>query len=223
MALPTLINTRSPLASTAAQRALLERCRSPANVRGRPPPPTPAARAHDGARVAGQPRQALQPGVPSLPRRRRPRSHRGDERRRSSRPRARRAGAIRHPDARHHRRRAGTASALPRLVARARALGRHVIDRCNLTITTLPNYASLPEFLPARRGGDRLAPVVRRGADRSPARRRRVRASIAALRGSTRSATAARAAGSCSTSSPTRWARSFPPTRPRSSATGSAS
>ena len=33
------------------------------------------------------------------------------------------------------------------LVQRARAAGRHVIDRCNLTITRLPNYADLPEFL----------------------------------------------------------------------------
>src|SRR5215216_5100547 len=33
------------------------------------------------------------------------------------------------------------------LVVRARALGRHVIDRCNLTITRLPNYSDLPEFL----------------------------------------------------------------------------
>ncbi|WP_218080078.1 arsenosugar biosynthesis radical SAM (seleno)protein ArsS [Anthocerotibacter panamensis] len=33
------------------------------------------------------------------------------------------------------------------LVERARALGRQVIDRCNLTITRLPNYAYLPEFL----------------------------------------------------------------------------
>lgn len=32
------------------------------------------------------------------------------------------------------------------LVTRARAAGRHVIDRCNLTITLLPNYAYLPEF-----------------------------------------------------------------------------
>ena len=33
------------------------------------------------------------------------------------------------------------------IVRRARALDRHVIDRCNLTITRLPNYADLPEFL----------------------------------------------------------------------------
>ncbi|MGE0039977.1 MAG: arsenosugar biosynthesis radical SAM (seleno)protein ArsS [Vicinamibacterales bacterium] len=33
------------------------------------------------------------------------------------------------------------------LVVRARGLGRHVMDRCNLTIVTLPNYAALPAFL----------------------------------------------------------------------------
>lgn len=37
------------------------------------------------------------------------------------------------------------------MVERARALGRHVIDRCNLTITQLPNYADLPEFLATHR------------------------------------------------------------------------
>jgi len=35
------------------------------------------------------------------------------------------------------------------IVRRARAAGRHVIDRCNLTITRLPNYADLPDFLAA--------------------------------------------------------------------------
>jgi radical SAM/Cys-rich protein len=35
----------------------------------------------------------------------------------------------------------------PRIVREARALGRHVIDRCNLTITRLPNYRYLPAFL----------------------------------------------------------------------------
>jgi radical SAM/Cys-rich protein len=37
------------------------------------------------------------------------------------------------------------------IVQRGVALGRHVIDRCNLTITTLPNYQDLPEFLAAHR------------------------------------------------------------------------
>src|SRR3954469_24599844 len=32
------------------------------------------------------------------------------------------------------------------IVTRARAAGSEVIDRCNLTITLLPNYAYLPEF-----------------------------------------------------------------------------
>jgi radical SAM/Cys-rich protein len=32
------------------------------------------------------------------------------------------------------------------IVRRARELGRRVIDRCNLTITRLPNYADLPEL-----------------------------------------------------------------------------
>ncbi|GAC1402570.1 MAG: arsenosugar biosynthesis radical SAM protein ArsS [Ktedonobacteraceae bacterium] len=35
------------------------------------------------------------------------------------------------------------------IVERATTLGRHVIDRCNLTITRLPNYSYLPEFLAA--------------------------------------------------------------------------
>jgi radical SAM/Cys-rich protein len=33
------------------------------------------------------------------------------------------------------------------IVRRARAAGRHVMDRCNLTITELPAYADLPAFL----------------------------------------------------------------------------
>jgi radical SAM/Cys-rich protein len=32
------------------------------------------------------------------------------------------------------------------LVQRVRGMGRHVMDRCNLTILLLPNYAHLPEF-----------------------------------------------------------------------------
>jgi radical SAM/Cys-rich protein len=37
------------------------------------------------------------------------------------------------------------------IVVRARTAGRHVIDRCNLTITRLPNYAYLPPFLAEHR------------------------------------------------------------------------
>jgi radical SAM/Cys-rich protein len=37
------------------------------------------------------------------------------------------------------------------IVRRARAAGRHVMDRCNLTITRLPRYADLPEFLAGHR------------------------------------------------------------------------
>jgi hypothetical protein len=33
------------------------------------------------------------------------------------------------------------------IVRRAREMGRHVMDRCNRTITRLPNYQDLPEFL----------------------------------------------------------------------------
>ena len=63
------------------------------------------------------------------------------------------------------------------LVTRARAAGRHVMDRCNLTITQLPNYAYLPRVPgrpPGRSGG--VAALVRRAADRCAARRGRVRA-----------------------------------------------
>jgi radical SAM/Cys-rich protein len=37
------------------------------------------------------------------------------------------------------------------LVSEARSLGRHVIDRCNLTIFFEPRFESLPEFLASRK------------------------------------------------------------------------
>jgi radical SAM/Cys-rich protein len=37
------------------------------------------------------------------------------------------------------------------IVGRARALGRRVMDRCNLTVTRLPNYRDLPQFLAHQR------------------------------------------------------------------------
>ena len=129
--------------------------------------------------AADQRRQALQPDLPALPRRcraRPPRDDAGDDVVDAC---LARAGAIRHPDARHHRRRARAAPALPRHRRRRRArLGRHVIDRCNLTITRCPSYADLPEFLAEHQRGSRgLAALLPAGADRRPARRRRVRAS----------------------------------------------
>ncbi len=36
------------------------------------------------------------------------------------------------------------------IVRRARTAGRHVMDRCNLTIVELPRYADLPDFLAAQ-------------------------------------------------------------------------
>jgi radical SAM/Cys-rich protein len=41
--------------------------------------------------------------------------------------------------------------AFQRIVETATGLGRHVIDRCNLTITRLPNYRYLPGFLAKHR------------------------------------------------------------------------
>ena len=62
------------------------------------------------------------------------------------------------------------------IVRRARGMGRHVMDRCNLTITRLPNYQDLPEFFAEHRVEIVASlPVVRRAPDRRPARRRRVR------------------------------------------------
>jgi radical SAM/Cys-rich protein len=37
------------------------------------------------------------------------------------------------------------------IVCRARGMGRHVMDRCNLTITRLPHYQNLPEFFAEHR------------------------------------------------------------------------
>ena len=63
------------------------------------------------------------------------------------------------------------------MVARAAGLGRRVMDRCNLTILTLPAYEDLAEFLAGHRVEIVASPaVVRRRDDRPAARRRRLRA-----------------------------------------------
>jgi radical SAM/Cys-rich protein len=150
MALPTLLNTRSPLASPEAQRALLEAL--------------PLAVAFDDAVArAGRDLRTRTPEVLQL----------------NLGKRCNQACRHCHVDAGPDRREVMTdavvdaalaafeRSPIPTLditggapemhprfreiVARARALGRRVIDRCNLTIVTLPAYANLPEFLAAHR------------------------------------------------------------------------
>lgn len=149
MALPTLLNTRSPLASAAAQRAMLEAL--------------PLSRTFDDAvGAAGHaPLRPLAPAVLQM----------------NVGKRCNQACHHCHVDAGPDRTEVMTdavvdavldvlrASEVPTLditggapelhprfreiVRRARALDRHVIDRCNLTITTLPNYEDLPGFLAA--------------------------------------------------------------------------
>src|SRR5207244_9731896 len=69
------------------------------------------------------------------------------------------------------------------IVRRAKAAGRHVMDRCNLTITGLPSYADLPEFL-AEHGVEVVAPLLSVAARQTDAQRGDgvFEASIAALR-----------------------------------------
>jgi radical SAM/Cys-rich protein len=70
------------------------------------------------------------------------------------------------------------------IVARAHAAGRHVIDRCNLTITRLPNYADIPEFL-ATHGVEVIASLPSHAQKQTDAQRGAgvFEDSIAALRG----------------------------------------
>ena len=151
MALPTLVNTRSPLASPATQRALLEGIQLPASFEvalqrsGRAPLVSrePAVlQMNVGKRCnqachhchvdAGPDRtevmsDAVVDGVLRLLDR-------------SGIPTLDITGGAPelHPRFRE-------------IVAAARSLERHVMDRCNLTILTLPNYASLSMFLAEHR------------------------------------------------------------------------
>ena len=64
-----------------------------------------------------------------------------------------------------------------RIVREARALGRRVIDRCNLIILDEPGHEDTAEFLAReRRARRRFAAVLPGGQRRRPARARRVRA-----------------------------------------------
>ena len=146
MSLPTLVNTRSPLASPLAQRAMLEAVPLTATFAD--------ALARGGATLHSEAPTVLQVNLGK---------------------RCNQACHHCHVDAGPDRKEVMTdavvdavlgvleRSAIPtiditggapelhprfrEIVARALALNRHVMDRCNLTITTLPNYADLPEFL----------------------------------------------------------------------------
>lgn len=69
------------------------------------------------------------------------------------------------------------------LIEKSRALGRHVMHRCNLTITRLPNYAYVPEFL-AQNQVEVIASLPAYAAKRTDAQRGEgvFEESIAALR-----------------------------------------
>jgi radical SAM/Cys-rich protein len=147
VSLPTLLNTRNPLADAATQRATLD-----ALPLARTFAAASAAAGHDPLTATGV--TVLQINVGKRCNQACHHCHvdAGPDRR-----------EVMPPDVVEACLRALEASDIPTLditggapelhpqfrdiVRRARAAGRHVMDRCNLTITQLPNYADLPDFL----------------------------------------------------------------------------
>ena len=147
MSLPTLLNTRSPLADAATQRATLD-----ALPLARTFEAAAASAGHDPLTATGV--TVLQINVGKRCNQACHHCHvdAGPDRR-----------EVMPPDVVAACLRVLAASDIPTLditggapelhpqfrdiVRRARRAGRHVMDRCNLTITRLPNYADLPDFL----------------------------------------------------------------------------
>ena len=147
MGLPTLLNTRSPLADTAAQRAALD-----ALTLARTFEDATASAGHAPLRASGISVLQMNVGKRCNQACRHCHVDAGPDR-----------SEVMPPDVVDACLRFLEASDIPTvditggapelhphfrdIVRRARAAGRHVMDRCNLTITRLPNYADLPEFL----------------------------------------------------------------------------
>jgi radical SAM/Cys-rich protein len=150
MALPTLLNTRSPLASPSAQRSLLEAVPLPA--------PFEDVVSRNGAALRTIAPTVLQINVGKRCNQACHHCHvdAGPDRQEVMRDDVVEAvlGALETSTIATVDITGGAPELHPRfreIVSRVRALGRHVMDRCNLTVTTLPNYADIPAFLAEHR------------------------------------------------------------------------
>ena len=147
---PRRASRRSP--RPRASSRLSSRCRSRRRFEaalGAAGPSSRPARARD---LPDQPRQAVQHDLPPLPRRRRARSQRRRTwtARRSTCASPRSTGPTAHTvDITGGAPELQPALPLPRRRS-ACARGKHVMDRCNLTVLLLPRCADLPEWLAER-------------------------------------------------------------------------
>jgi radical SAM/Cys-rich protein len=147
MGLLTLLNTRSPLATAGTQRAMLE-----ALPLGRDFPSAVRAAGRDALRAASVSTLQMNVGKRCNQACRRSHVDAGPDRAEVMRDDVVEAclAFAESFDVECVDVTGGAPELHPRfreIVTRARAAGRHVVDRCNLTITRLPNYAYLPEFL----------------------------------------------------------------------------
>lgn len=149
MALPTLLNTRSPLADAATQRAMLE-----ALPLARPFDEAASKAGHQPLRTTGVSVLQMNVGRRCNQACRHCHVDAGPDRTEVMTPGVVDAclQLLESSDIPAVDITGGAPELHPRfrdIVARARAAGRHVIDRCNLTITRLPSYEDIPKFLAA--------------------------------------------------------------------------